>query len=140
MKLNDFLNKMAEQSLAIKNWVESEAMDEGLYVYFKDDEDLFFVFILMTGPVYLGALNKILKLPFVKDVGISPTFNNDGKVFEKSYDIVVKLNEGIEDLDLNDDECHCCNCESECEGCDDEECEDGECECGNKGCGKKIWN
>lgn len=144
MKLNDFLTQISEHSLAVKNWVESDAMDEGLYVYFKDGEDLFFVFILMTGPIYLGALTNILNLPFVKDVGISPTFDSEGEVFEKAYDLVIKLDESIEDLSFNGD--NQCNCEGGCEGCGEDGCDregDEECDGGcNGGCKnkKKIWN
>jgi hypothetical protein len=74
-------------------------------------------------------------------VGISPTFDNDGEVIDKSYDLVIKLNEGIEDLEFTDND-QFCNCNNECDGCDNDE-DDGECEGGEcEGCskGKKEWN
>ena len=126
MKLNEFIAEMSKIFLAIPIWEESGGVEDKVYAYFRDDEDdgrLCFVFIALSGPIYVGKLMKAMSLEFVDDIGLTQTIAGDGTIIEGAYDLIVALNQEIEDLEVATG----CNCEN-CGGCD---CEDDD---------EKVWN
>lgn len=128
MKLNDFIIKMSKLFATVDVWHESGGLEEDMYVYFKDDDNsIRFVFLAMIGPIYHGSINKALELPFVEDIGIIATMDNDGMAIDRAHDMIVVMNEGLEDVDFSECACEGCDCNEECdeEGCDPD---------------KKMWN
>lgn len=124
MKLNEFITEMAKVFVSVKIWEEMDGIDDEMFVYFKDPDDgsIRFVFFALGGALYMKPLMKAMELPFVDDIGITNTLDDEGNSIERAHDMIVVLKEGIEDLEMDT----CVGCEN-CEGCENKT-------------DKKVWN